>query len=55
MDNLIFDNSNLKFKINEFLEGHIYMMDKRSALIYKELEILKSEYKSVIERGNYFI
>ncbi len=54
MDNLIFDNSNSKFKINEFLESHIYTMDKRSALIYKELENLKDEYKSIIIKGIYF-
>ena len=30
-------------------------MDKRSAFIYKELENLKSEYKTIINKGLIFL
>ncbi len=51
MDSVLTDTSNLKFRLNEFLESSLNALDKRSAWIHRELDRLREEYTTIIEKG----
>ena len=49
------DNSHIKMKIKEFLESSVSLIDERSEMINKELQVLKKEYSNLIDTGIYLI
>jgi hypothetical protein len=51
MDSILTDPSNIKLKLNDFLESSLHALDKRSAWIHRELDKLRDEYTTIIERG----
>jgi hypothetical protein len=55
MDNFLTDNNNLKIQITDFLDKSLLNLDKRTSLIFKELEKIREEYASIIEKGKFNI
>jgi hypothetical protein len=51
MDSILTDTSNIKHKLNDFLELSLNALDKRSAWIHRELDKLREEYTNIIEKG----
>ncbi len=54
MDSPITQTSNYKSQLNEFLERSLSNLDRRSTLIHKELEKVREEYTTIIEKGTLY-
>jgi hypothetical protein len=52
MDSILTDTSNIKLRLNDFLESSLTALDKRSAWLHRELDKLRDEYTNMIDKGN---
>jgi hypothetical protein len=55
MDSILTDTSNIKLKLNDYLESSLNVLDKRSSWIHRELDNIREEYTNVIEKGIFFV
>jgi hypothetical protein len=55
MDSTMTDHSNIKLQLNEFLDKSLGNLDRRSILITKELERIREEYVTIIEKGRFYL
>lgn len=49
---VLLDNTNLRMKIGEVIEGSVNIMEKGTCNIFRELNRMREEYSSVINKCN---
>lgn len=49
---VLLDNTNLRMKIGEVIEGSVNIMEKGTSNIFRELNRMREEYSSVINKCN---